>query len=164
MLYRTVVPTEIHSGFKSNVIPSEARIGIDVRTHAHEGIDGIVSELTRRMNLGGAATISVDMYTKGYEIPVHREEIKTLRTTILNEWSNVLPTLTVTPYLLPASSDSSHYAEAGITPIGFAPLLFPIDFPGFSLAHGVDERVPKSSFENGLLLYLIALDSLSESR
>ena len=47
MLRTSVSPTMIQGGYRINVIPSEAKARLDVRTHPDEDLDGFLSEMRK---------------------------------------------------------------------------------------------------------------------
>ncbi len=53
------------------------------------------------------------------------------------------------PFLMPAVTDGRWFAQLGIQPYGFTPLLVPDDFEFQELTHAANERVPVSAIETG---------------
>jgi acetylornithine deacetylase/succinyl-diaminopimelate desuccinylase-like protein len=167
MICNTINATRIGGGFQLNVIPSTSWCDLDCRIVPGvspkifvEQIQFFLKEVLRSQGLEHLVpNISVELLLaeEGYEIPgddpllLHLAAETKLR---LGHGSSKSPCL---PYLLPASSDNSHYHRAGIRPIGFSPLNFPPKFQGFMLAHSINERIPLKSFEEGLDCYCEAI-------
>jgi acetylornithine deacetylase/succinyl-diaminopimelate desuccinylase-like protein len=169
MLFNTVTPTIVKGGFRWNVVPESCVLECDVRAMPEFSPDELKGKVDShlRSSLGQEfhrVQMELVNTSTGYEIPSSDPCFKLLKGSIESHWKERLVGATALPMLMPASSDNSHYFKGGIKPVGFAPLFFPKGFQGFSLAHGVDERVPVESFKEGLLCYFCAIDSLNGSR
>lgn len=159
MLCHTVNPTRLGGGFKVTVVPEAVWADCDCRIIPDVEIKHFVKELGifLQHTLGEAAKrIEIELVSslQGYEIDGRDALIQHIGSVAEASWNTVLLQPKAAPMLMPASSDNSVFVRAGIKPIGFAPLLFPPDFPGFALAHAANERVPISAFRQGLSLYL----------
>lgn len=166
MFGRTVTPTCIRGGTSPNSIPAEVEITFDCRLMPGDAetvlLDPIREEIERALSGAGVrAEFDWEVSMRGYALDPAEPIFSQLERSVLECWSNKVAAPVVVPMLMPGSSDSSHYFSGGIQPVGFAPLLFQDDFPGFSLAHAVDERVPVAAFDEGLRCYLHALSALS---
>lgn len=165
MLCNTVVPTRIGGGFKVNVVPESAWVDFDCRL-----MPGISSEefhktlkiFLEKVLGDSASTLKTEIisFQNGYELDPEDALLKSIQAGVEAHWKKAFKQPKALPLLLPASSDNAHYFEAGIKPIGFAPLKFPKDFPGFALAHAVNERIPVKSFLEGLQCYVAVLGSV----
>lgn len=162
MLFTTCTPTLCRLGAIENILNPSGQVHFDIRilpgTDLKNFIDTIhtrVRELASDTDFSVTATVL--HAASGYEIPVSDPLFKHCAT-LLGEYAGRTDRVSpVAGFLLPASSDSSHYAGAGLIPLGFSPLIFPSDFPGFVLAHAPDERVPVVAFDKGLTLYIKTL-------
>ena len=162
MLFTTCTPTLCRLGSVDNILNPTGSVHCDIRvlpgTDLKNFIGAIhtcVSELATKTDFSVAATVL--HAASGYEIPATDSLFRHCAKSLGEYSSGTGQVNPVAGFLLPASSDSSHYAAAGFIPLGFAPLIFPSDFPGFVLAHAPDERVPVTAFDEGLTLYIKTL-------
>ncbi|GAA3938083.1 M20/M25/M40 family metallo-hydrolase [Microbacterium soli] len=137
-LHSTVAPTMLRAGEKGNVIPSEARAHLDIRT-----LPGEEKRLrnTLRTLAWPGATVEWHDGPPAIESPDDAPLTRVIAEAIAAED----PDAVVLPYLLPASTDNKHFAKLGIDGYGFVPLRVPTDFDVYAQFHAVDERVPVSS-------------------
>jgi acetylornithine deacetylase/succinyl-diaminopimelate desuccinylase-like protein len=165
MFFTTCAATEIRYGEKRNVLSETGDIGLDIRFSEGESAQAIVAQIEQLVLAAlppqVRATIVQESLDPGYDIKLDHPAIQNITESVIAAWGPKLPGLKVTPYLLPASSDNMHYARAGMTPIGFAPLFFSAESPGMSLAHARDERVERAAFVEGLELYRQCVARLS---
>ncbi|MBO1739240.1 M20/M25/M40 family metallo-hydrolase [Leifsonia sp. TF02-11] len=133
-LRNTVSPTIIQGGYKSNVIPGEARAEFDVRV-----LPGQEGTLRREVEalIGPGITAEWDRWIHPIESPSSGSLLDTMAEAIRAEDEDGV----VVPYLMPASTDNKHLAAAGIAGYGFTPLRTADDFDAFGHFHAVDERV-----------------------
>lgn len=153
----TVTPTMLTGSAKSNVIPPTASALCDLRILPGDDEHQIVANIEEFLR--GVAeeseadrfSLRLSHFSAGYELSPGERGYLQLADVVSRHWS---PSVVGAPPLMTfASSDNTYYAHAGFKPIGFAPLRFPQGYPGFSLAHGVDERIPTAAFDQGLMLY-----------
>jgi len=163
MVCNTVAPTMVKSGLSHNIIPGLATLLCDVRLMPDSNAEAFLQKV-KKIFPEKAYSVSLLGDEGGYEIPLDDAVLKQLSSSLEASWKVQLNEPISVPMLLPASSDNGTYFTAGIRPIGFAPLLFPRGFSGFSLSHTPDERIPRSSFYEGLSAYLTALDSVMSGR
>lgn len=159
MLCHTLASTRIGGGFAANVIPESAWVDFNCRIVPNVTIKDF-SELVQKFISISFPKFSDRVHLEfldedlGYEIKTDDQLFKAVTDGLEDFWSSKPTKPKAVPILLPAGSDCRNYAQAGINPIGFAPLYFPPGFPGFSLAHAVDERVPISAFKDGLKAFV----------
>ena len=164
MLFHMCTPTVCSIGSVVNILSASGKIVFDVRivpgtTEAEFSkiVDTAADAL--QTSLGFDIGLEMRRWTGGYEIDIEDPFFQHCVESLSNSWGSRYENAEVAPFLLPASSDSSHFASVGFHPVGFSPLLFPPDFPGFALAHAPNERVPVTAFEEGLRLYIRTLGS-----
>jgi acetylornithine deacetylase/succinyl-diaminopimelate desuccinylase-like protein len=138
----TVSPTVLAAGYKTNVIPAEARAQIDVRV-LPGGEEALQREVERLV--GPDVIVEWAHWIPPIAAPADGPFVDTLRAAIAEDD----PEGVVVPYLLPASTDNKHLSRLGIAGYGFAPLRVPADFDAYGLFHAVDERVPLSALRFG---------------
>ena len=141
-LSHTASPTVLSAGYKTNVIPTEARAEIDCRV-LPGGEDTFRSEIETDLGEG----VAVDwIWEPPIAAPADAELVDLIREAVLASD----PDSVVVPYLLPASTDNKHLARLGISGYGFVPLRVPDDFDVFGHFHAVDERVPVDALHFGV--------------
>jgi acetylornithine deacetylase/succinyl-diaminopimelate desuccinylase-like protein len=141
-LRTTATPTMLGAGYKTNVIPADARAEIDLRV-LPGGEDTFRPEIERLV--GPDVTVEWGQWIPPIAAPADAPFVATLRAAIAADD----PGGVVVPYLLPASTDNKHLARLGIAGYGFAPLRVPADFDAYGLFHAVDERVPLAALRFG---------------
>ncbi|RMI13465.1 M20/M25/M40 family metallo-hydrolase [Cellulomonas triticagri] len=136
-------PTQLHAGYKTNVIPGRATATVDVRPLPgdHEAVLAKVRELA-----GPHVRVEPEHLDIGLEVPATGALVDTM-TDVLREQD---PEAVVLPYMLSAGTDNKSLARLGIHGYGFAPLRLPADLDFTALFHGVDERVPTDSLRFGV--------------
>lgn len=136
-------PTQLHAGYKSNVVPSRATATVDVRPLPgdHDAVLAKVRELA-----GPHVRVEPEHLDIGLEVPATGDLVDTM-TRVLQDQD---PGAVVLPYMLSAGTDNKSLARLGITGYGFAPLRLPADLDFTALFHGVDERVPTDSLRFGV--------------
>ena len=140
-LSHTASPTVLSAGYKTNVIPTEARAEIDCRV-LPGGEDTFRSEIETDLGEG----VAVDwIWEPPIAAPADADLVDVIREAVLASD----PDSVVVPYLLPASTDNKHLARLGISGYGFVPLRVPDDFDVFGHFHAVDERVPVDALHFG---------------
>ena len=159
MICHTLAPTRLGGGFSLNVIPEAAWVDLDCRivpAISTKDFTELISKFIAIKFPNQVKNIQLEFINEdnGYEIDMSDEIFKSISQGLENFWSDKDTKPKSVPMLLPAGSDCRNYANAGIVPIGFAPLYFPKGFPGFTLAHAVNERIPISSFLEGLKAYI----------
>lgn len=140
-LSHTASPTVLSAGYKTNVIPTEARAEIDCRV-LPGGEETFRAEVERELGPG----VEVDwIWQPPIAAPADAPFVDTIRDAVRESDPDAM----VVPYLLPASTDNKHLAELGIDGYGFVPLRVPDDFDVFGHFHAVDERVPVDALHFG---------------
>lgn len=145
-------PTLLKSGYKANVIPTEARGTIDVRP-----IPGTEEDMmtTLKTLAGPDVHIEPQIQDIGLEVPFRGTFVDTMVDMITRHD----PEATVLPYMLSAGTDNKSLSLLGIRGYGFTPLQLPADLDFPAMFHGVDERVPISALHFGCR---VLLDLLQE--
>ncbi len=154
MLYSTIVPTIIKSGNLGNMTAASAVLTLDCRVLPGVSSKDFIADITSLLPAGAKLTVlqAGEGFSFAENDPLVQHCLKGLQA---DAGANGI----VSNYLLPASSDSRHYASVGLITLGFAPVFFEAGFPGINLAHAVDERLPVSGFKQGLSTYIKTLTS-----
>ncbi|MEM7145876.1 MAG: M20/M25/M40 family metallo-hydrolase [Verrucomicrobiota bacterium] len=144
ILSNTANPTMVRGGSKINVLPGHAEFEVDGRLLPGQTAADLVREIEGV--IGG-----------GFEIEVMREAPGTVfswDSPFFEKIREVVaardPEGIVVPYMAPGFTDSSEYGKTGATCYGFYPLRLPEEIVFSKLFHGVDERIPLSSYRFGI--------------
>jgi len=141
-LSTTSNPTQLHAGYKHNVIPDSASAAIDIRP-----LPGHEDEVLARVRDIVGPDIEISIVTQdiglenAFDAPIVDAMAKALHAQD--------PGATMLPYLLSGGTDNKAMALLGLAGYGFAPLRLPADLDFPSLFHGVDERVPLDALDFG---------------
>ncbi|MFQ5595687.1 MAG: M20/M25/M40 family metallo-hydrolase [Anaerolineae bacterium] len=130
-------PTMMNAGIKENVIPNQATANVNTRTLPGVPLEELLE--TVRSVIGSDIEINVKEFYPGTESPSDTPLFEAIDS-VMNE---VSPGCVVSPYLLPATTDSRFFRNHGIRAYGFDTVVTP---PALAQTiHGKDERV---SIEN----------------
>lgn len=147
MLRNTFVPTVVHGGNKTNVIPSECYCEIDCRMLPGENPESIIRELEK----ASGDMMDFDIEILGSSTPTESKITTGLYSTIEKCVKRYDPEAGLVPFISAGASDSRFFRERGITAYGFAPLKI-----GESLSshlekmHGHNERVYVESLPHAI--------------
>ncbi len=139
----TVSPTIVRGGDKHNVVPAEIRLTLDGRMVPSSSPDEMAAEL--RAIVGPDVGIEYSVDGK----PGPSEPDLSLFPLLADVVRRRDPDGVPVPFLMPAATDGRWFAELGIQPYGFTPLLLPDGFAFQELAHAANERIPVSAVEPG---------------
>ena len=130
-------PTMVHAGIKENVIPNQATANVNTRTLPGVPLEELLA--TVRSVIGSDIEIDVKEFHPGTESPSSTPLFEAIEAVM----SEASPGCVVSPYLLPATTDSRFFRNHGIQSYGFDPVVTPWDLA--RTIHGKDER---TSVEN----------------
>lgn len=136
-----LTPTMVNAGLKENVIPNQATANVNART-----LPGVTLEelLATVQNLVGLDTeIDVKEFYSGTETPSGTSLFRAIEAVM----SEAAPGCVVSPYLLPATTDSRFFRSHGIEAYGFSPVVTAPELA--KTIHGKDERIPVESLHQG---------------
>ncbi|RME81884.1 MAG: M20/M25/M40 family metallo-hydrolase [Planctomycetota bacterium] len=155
LLRNTVTPTGLKGSQKANVIPSEASIILDCRTLPGSNHQEFVKALKKRIGEECEIRVIHDLGPYAFE-PWDSEIFQIIKETILLNDSQAR----VTPSLTVGFTDAKHLEPLGVKTYGFFPLKLPSGFRFGELFHGHNERIPISSFQWGLKVFIEALQKI----
>ncbi|WP_179228922.1 M20/M25/M40 family metallo-hydrolase [Parenemella sanctibonifatiensis] len=139
-------PTMLESGYKVNVIPSQATASVDGRF-----IPGYEEEFFSTIKELIGEKVRYEMINR--QPAVETEFAGDLVTAMQAAIGSEDPHGKAIPYLMSGGTDAKGWARLGITHLGFAPLKLPAELDFVSMFHGVDERVPTASLEFGARVF-----------
>ncbi|MCW2815736.1 MAG: dapE 4 [Nocardioides sp.] len=146
VIRNTVNPTMLGSGYKVNVVPTEATAHVDGRF-----LPGYEDEFfeTLRELCGDGIEWDFMSHQQPWETPYDGDLVGAMTRSILAED----PEGIVAPYTMSGGTDAKHFRKLGMRSYGFAPLRLPADLDFTALFHGVDERVPVDALEFGARVF-----------
>ena len=139
----TVSPTIVHGGNKHNVVPAEIKLTLDGRMVPAISPEQMAEELRRIV--GADVTIDYTIDGPSNPVPPDLGLFSQLADVVTRRDLDGVPV----PFLMPAATDGRWFAELGIQPYGFTPLLLPDGFAFQELAHAADERIPVAAVASG---------------
>ncbi|MHB8574739.1 MAG: M20/M25/M40 family metallo-hydrolase [Dehalococcoidia bacterium] len=152
IISNTAVPTVVHGGSKTNVIPGSVEITLDGRLLPGQTEAGFLAEL--KAIVGEDAEVIGVRHT-----PSHTEAPAT---GYFDELAGIIterePGARVLPSLLSGITDARHFARLGTVCYGFAPVQLRPDMPFWTLFHGADERIPVEGLQFGLQALFSAVE------
>ncbi len=147
LLTNTASPTILRAGYKDNVIPGEASVVLDGRILPGEDFDSFCAEL--RSIIGPEPALELLKTAPPVEFCFQTPLFELIKK--CTETAD--PGADVLPWMIPAGTDSKHYARLGAICYGFSPVKLEPMMPFGSLYHAHDERMPIEGFFWGLELY-----------
>ncbi len=143
LLSDSATPTVLAAGYKSNVVPAEARASFDCRLLPDTDADDFVAKVDKKVKRLGGRVVNVDQKVRG---PVSR---KGPLFGLLQRASNQLdPGAVSTVTLTPGITDVRFFRAAGALGYGWCPLVLTPEL--LASIHGHDERVGAEDFENAV--------------
>lgn len=156
MLRDTFAPTILKAGYKSNVIPEEARAVGNARLMPGRAVKDFLADLERIVDDPRVAfEYAVDSGPPVGPMPVDSAMFPAVRAAA----AEVFPEAAVVPFLAVWSTDSLALRQRGVLVYGIDP---PVTDDDDSRVHGVDERLHVESFERYtemMLKLVVALGS-----
>jgi acetylornithine deacetylase/succinyl-diaminopimelate desuccinylase-like protein len=143
LLSDSVTPTQIAAGYKSNVVPAEARASFDCRLLPDTDVDGFIASVDKKARTRGGEITNVQ--PKGHG-PV---SVKGPLFEIIEEASRELaPDVVTAVSLSPGITDGRFFRARGATAYGWCPLMLTPDL--LATIHGHDERIAVEDFERAV--------------
>ncbi len=150
----TTAPTMLSASNRINVLASEAKGTVNFRLHPRDNPETVVNFVNnlignenievKKLSAGTLASSVSDWDTDGYRA-------------ISNSVREVYGDIIVAPGLMVGGSDSKHYGKAAKNSYRFNP--FPLSASELSGLHGIDERIKKEDFLNGIRSYIRIIQS-----
>lgn len=138
MLRTSVVPTIIRGGFRSNVIPSEAEVVLDVRAHPEEKLEELFAEMKRVI---GNPRVEV-VWKAGHRPMAPPSRIDTEMFRALERAQKLIyPGAVTLPYMSTGASDKVFLQQRGVQTYGIGPAVDEEDAAKGYGAHADQERL-----------------------
>lgn len=167
MLRNTVSITVLKAGYKTNVIPAQSYAELDCRLLPGVEAQKFIEEIKKILD-DPSIDIKIIEWEKAAPSPFGGEMVAAIKKINGLEYQNQsslnirkkaggsqtkaaaspVPAVPVVPVVVPWFTDSHWFREQGIESYGFMP--FEIDGEHLATMHGKDERLPLTSFRNGI--------------
>jgi acetylornithine deacetylase/succinyl-diaminopimelate desuccinylase-like protein len=143
LLSDSTTPTGLKAGYKSNVVPAEARASFDCRLLPDTDIDGFVSSVDKKARRRGGRVANVEHKGHG---PVSGKG--PLFEILERVSADLVRGAATTVSLSPGITDVRFFRSRGATGYGWCPLVLTAE--QLATVHGHDERVGVEDFERAV--------------
>ena len=143
LLSDSVTPTVMAAGYKTNVVPAEARASFDCRLLPDTDPDEFVSSVDKKARRRGGRVSNIEYKGHG---PVSGKSalFEVLQRASVDLVPGAVPTVSLTPVI----SDTRFFRARGATGYGWCPLVLTPEL--LATIHGHDERVGVEDFERAV--------------
>jgi acetylornithine deacetylase/succinyl-diaminopimelate desuccinylase-like protein len=142
LLADSVTPTQLHGGFKNNVVPAQAKASFDCRVLPDRDITDFADDISARVR---PYEVRVEV-RKSHGGPVSK------KTSLFDAIARACTTMeerpVVVPTLSPGFTDIRHFRRLGATGYGWAPVVLSPEL--LATIHGHDERIGVDAFEQAV--------------
>ncbi len=152
LLRNTITPTVLYGSEKTNIIPQEAAVELDIRLLPDEDTTAFRRELERRIDDPKIRLESIGDLAPRYDAPLDTEMYQAIERAA----GTLLPGKPVVPTISAGASDRPYWATAGVICYGLDPWLIELAEKRGSV-HARDERLSLENIEFGLRLYVRTL-------
>lgn len=138
MLRTSVSPTIIQGGYRLNVIPSEAKASLDVRTHPDEDLNAFLAEMKKVIDDPAldVAWAARDVRPPAGTARLDSEGFKAIEANVTRHYKTVtLPTMST------GATDMAYLRARGVQCFGIGPVTDTEDGPKGFGAHSDQERI-----------------------
>ena len=143
-----ISPTMLDAGVRHNVIPTEARATLSVRTLPGESIDAVVDRLRAVVS---DPAVRFEVTHRGHDAPPS-DAGSAAFAALRDSLHEIDPSIAAVPYLSTGATESAFLRRWGVPTYGILP--FPLTMEDETRMHGHDERVPVGAL--GFALRLIS--------
>ena len=151
MLRTTMAPTMISSGFKSNILPSEAIATINFRILQGDSIEKVKQHVIKTINDNNIEVrlSSDDLYSNPSNVSnIDSPSFNIIHKTIKEIHNNIL----VAPGLVIATTDSRYFEDISKDIYRFMPISLTLE--DLSMIHGFNEKISISGYLNMIQFYI----------
>lgn len=147
LLSTTIAYTMMEGSSAANVIPNEASILLNCRTHPIQGIESTFETLNKiakkydcecEIIEGREATPIVNIHSEGYQA-------------VINSIKSVFPDVLISPYVILGGTDSRHYTLISDSALRFSPIR--IHNRDLKKMHGINESVSIDALAEAVVFY-----------
>jgi acetylornithine deacetylase/succinyl-diaminopimelate desuccinylase-like protein len=161
MLRTSVSPTIIQGGYRLNVIPSEAKASLDVRTLPDEDLDAFLAEMTKVID---DPAVEVAWGAREVRPPsgltrLDSEAFKTIEANVTRHYKTVtLPTMST------GATDMAYLRAKGMQCFGIGPMVDVEDGPKGFGGHSDQERILESELYRFVRFHYDIVADLARAR
>jgi acetylornithine deacetylase/succinyl-diaminopimelate desuccinylase-like protein len=149
LLRNTITPTVLKGSDKTNIIPQEASVELDIRLLPDQDTVAFRRELERVIGDSTIRLEAIGDMAPRYDAPLDTEMFRAIERVA----GRLLPGVPVATPISAGASDRPYWAAAGVIAYGIDPWLVELDESRRSV-HGNDERLSLENIEFGLRLYV----------
>ena len=152
LLRNTITPTVLRGSEKTNIIPQEASVELDIRLLPDQDTVAFRRTLERIIADTAIKLESIGDMAPPYSAPLDTEMFRALERVA----GRMLPGVPVATPMSAGATDRPYWAEGGPICYGIDPYLVELKESRYSV-HGNDERLSMENIEFGLRLYVATL-------
>ncbi len=160
LLHATATPTMISAGYRINVIPSEAKATVDVRTLPDDNLDELIASMRKAIN---DPTVSVEWVPRGTRPPgatrLDTEAFKVLEAAITKNYSTA-----TLPIMSTGATDMAFVRGKGVQCYGIGPAIDQEDGPKGFGSHSDQERILESELHRFVRFNWDVVSDLARAR
>jgi acetylornithine deacetylase/succinyl-diaminopimelate desuccinylase-like protein len=155
LLRTTITPTVLKGSEKTNIIPQEASVELDIRLLPDEDTVAFRRTLERLIADPKIRIEAIGDMAPVYSAPLDTEMFRALERVA----GRMLPGVPVATPVGAGATDRPYWAAAGITAYGIDPFLVEMEESRYSV-HGNDERLSVENLEFGLRYHVDAIQEM----
>ena len=160
LLHNTFNATIVEGGHKSNVVPAEVRLRLDIRILPGQNCAGVHAEL--RALLG--PDVELELQRMGGKGVSPENPDMGLFATLADILRQADPDALPVPAIMPAGTDGRWFSELGIQTYGYLPMNLPPEIEFMNSLHAADERIPVASMNFGTDVMFSLLQRFGEAQ
>ena len=160
LLHNTFNATIVEGGHKSNVVPAEVRLRLDIRILPGQNCAGVHAEL--RALLG--PDVELELQRMGGKGVSPENPDMGLFATLADVLRQADPDALPVPAIMPAGTDGRWFSELGIQTYGYLPMNLPPEIEFMNSLHAADERIPVASMNFGTDVMFSLLQRFGEAQ
>jgi len=161
MLRTSVSPTMIQGGYRINVIPSEAKASLDVRTHPDEDLDAFLSEMKKVIDDPAVEVAwgARDVRPASGRTSLDSDAFKAIEANVTKHYQTItLPTMST------GATDMSYLRAKGMQCFGVGPMTDVEDGAKGFAAHSDQERILESELYRFVRFHYDVVADLATAR
>ena len=159
LLRNTITPTVLQGSQKTNIIPQEASVELDIRLLPDEDTVAFRRTLERLIADPEIRIEAIGDVAPPYSAPLDTEMFRALERVA----GRLLPGVPVATTTSSGATDRPYWAAAGPIPYGIDPYLVELEESRYSV-HGNDERLSLENIEFGLKYYVEVILEMAGGR
>jgi acetylornithine deacetylase/succinyl-diaminopimelate desuccinylase-like protein len=150
MLRSSISPTIVQAGYRVNVIPSEVKATLDVRTTPDEDPDAFLAMVRKVINDPAVEVAWAARDTRPHAAPARldSEVFRTIEANVTKHYSTI-----VLPTMLTGATDMAYLRAKGMQCYGIGPATDIEDGPKGFWAHSDQERILETEFQRYARFY-----------